>query len=101
MIMTRDEIQSKALEATQGKHRSGLALATGVGKTLVGLLHLEREYSPLKNILIVAPKKSIIEEWKVQAVKFSKEDLLTNVTFSTYLSLNNLPISFLFPHVIK
>ena len=88
MIMTRDEIQSKALEATQGKHRCGLALATGVGKTLVGLLHLEREYSPLKNILIVAPKKSIIEEWKIQAVKFQKESLLTNVTYSTYLSIN-------------
>jgi len=88
MIMTRDEIQKKALDATQGKHRCGLALATGVGKTLVGLLHLEREFSPLKNILVVAPKRSIIDEWKAQAVKFEKEHLLTNVTFSTYLSIN-------------
>jgi superfamily II DNA or RNA helicase len=88
MIMTRDDIQKEALEATQGKHRCGLALATGVGKTLVGLLHLEREFSPLKNILVVAPKKSIIEEWKVQAAKFGKEHLLNNVNFSTYLSLS-------------
>lgn len=88
MIMKRDDIQREALEATQGKHRCGLALATGVGKTLVGLMHLEREFSPLKNVLVVAPKKSIIDEWKAQAVKFQKESLLANVTFSTYLSIN-------------
>ena len=68
--MIRDEIQAEALKATENEFRCGLALATGVGKTLVGLLHLEREYSPLKNILVVAPKRSIIAEWRVQAIKF-------------------------------
>jgi superfamily II DNA or RNA helicase len=86
--MRRDEIQSAALKATEGKFRSGLGLATGVGKTLVGLMYLEQNVTPLKTVLIVAPKTSIITEWKTQAVKFQKESVLTNATFSTYLSLN-------------
>jgi superfamily II DNA or RNA helicase len=85
--MTRDEIQIKALESTQGKSRAGLALGTGVGKTKVGLMHIEDNYSPLKNILIVVPKRSIIDEWKNQADKFGVSHLLENAIFTTYLSL--------------
>jgi len=85
--MTRDEIQMKALESTKGRSRSGLALGTGVGKTKVGLMHMEDNYSPLKNILVVVPKRSIITEWKAQAEKFGLSHLLENTTFTTYLSL--------------
>lgn len=86
--MTRDEIQSAALAATDGQSRSSLGLATGVGKTLVGLMYLEKHMTPLMNVLIVAPKTSIIAEWRSQAHKFQKEKVLTNATYSTYLSLN-------------
>ena len=44
--MTREEIQEESLKATLGLSRCGLALATGVGKTLVGLNHIERNFSP-------------------------------------------------------
>ena len=84
--MNRDKVQAEALEATRGKDRCGLALATGVGKTLVALNHLEEHYSPLLNILVVAPKKSIFDSWRTEAQKFDKEKLLINITFSTYLS---------------
>ena len=40
--MTREEIQEEALKATEGKRRSTVVLGTGVGKTLVGLTHIER-----------------------------------------------------------
>lgn len=86
--MKRDEIQSAALAATEGRLRSSLGLATGVGKTLVGLMYLEKHITPLMNVLIVAPKTSIIAEWRSQAHKFQKESVLANATFSTYLSLN-------------
>lgn len=86
--MTRDEVQKLALESTEGKSRAGLALGTGVGKTYVGLMHIEKNYSPLKNILIVVPKKSIMTEWNAQAAKFGKLHLLENATFTTYLSLH-------------
>lgn len=86
--MDRDKVQSEALEATRGKERCGLALATGVGKTLVALNHLEEHYSPLLNILVVAPKISIFDAWRAEAQKFEKDRLLINITFTTYLSIN-------------
>jgi superfamily II DNA or RNA helicase len=86
--MNREEIQQEALNATLGLTKCGLGLATGVGKTLVGLLHIERNYSPLLNILVVAPKVSIFASWRHDAHKFDKEKLLENATFTTYLSLN-------------
>jgi superfamily II DNA or RNA helicase len=57
--MTREDIQKAALKATLGRKYAGLALATGIGKTLVGLNHMIRENGANKRILIVAPKKSI------------------------------------------
>ena len=86
--MNRDKVQAEALEATRGKDRCGLALATGVGKTLVALNHLEEHYSPLLNILVVAPKISIFDSWRTEAQKFDKAKLLINITFTTYLSIN-------------
>jgi superfamily II DNA or RNA helicase len=86
--MKREEIQEEALNATLGLARCGLGLATGVGKTLVGLLHMERNFSPLINILVVAPKVSIFGSWRFEAEKFGKSKLLENVTFTTYLSLS-------------
>jgi len=86
--MDRDKVQAEALEATRGKERCGLALATGVGKTLVALNHLEEHYSPLLNILVVAPKISIFDSWRAEAQKFDKAKLLMNITFTTYLSIN-------------
>jgi superfamily II DNA or RNA helicase len=86
--MTRDEIQATALKATEGRSRCSLGLATGVGKTLVGLLHMEKNVTPLMNVLVVGPTRTILSEWSIQAHKFQKDRLLSQVTFSTYLSLN-------------
>jgi superfamily II DNA or RNA helicase len=86
--MNREEVQKEALKATEGKKRSSIVLGTGVGKTLVGLMHIQKNFSPLISILVVAPKRSIIAEWRAQAIKFNMEKLLDNVTFTTYLSLN-------------
>jgi superfamily II DNA or RNA helicase len=86
--MTKNEIQEKALTAIEGYKRSGVALGTGVGKTRMGLMFIEKNFSPLKNILIVAPKKSIFEEWQKEADSIGKSFLLNNATFCTYLSIN-------------
>ena len=88
--MTREKIQELALNATNNKKRCSLILATGVGKTLVGLLHMERNLTPLMSVLIVAPKLSIFTSWRTEAIKFNKSHLLDNVQFTTYLSLNKL-----------
>jgi superfamily II DNA or RNA helicase len=86
--MTKDEVQLEALAATNGKRRCSVVLGTGVGKTLVGLNHIDQNTTPLMRVLIVAPKKSIFQSWKDDAVKFDKEELLNRMTFTTYLSLN-------------
>jgi len=86
--MTKDEVQLEALAATDGKRRCSVVLGTGVGKTLVGLNHIERNTTPLMKVLVVAPKKSIFQSWKDDAVKFNKEYLLGRMVFTTYLSLN-------------
>ena len=85
--MTREEIQEEALKATERRRRCSVVLGTGVGKTLVGLLHIERNTSELHNVLVVAPKKSIFQSWSDDAVKFGKQDLLKRITFSTYIGL--------------
>ena len=87
-MVDRDKVQAEALKRTIGINRCGLGLATGVGKTLVALNHLESNYSPLLNILVVAPKLSIFDSWREEARKFDKEKLLVRATFTTYLSLN-------------
>jgi superfamily II DNA or RNA helicase len=86
--MTKNEVQLEALKATEGKRKCSVVLGTGVGKTLVGLSHIEINTTALMKVLIVAPKKSIFQSWKDDAVKFGKEDLLGRMTFTTYLSLN-------------
>jgi superfamily II DNA or RNA helicase len=86
--MTKDEVQSEALESTRGKQKCSVVLGTGVGKTLVGLTHIEQNTTALMKVLVVAPKKSIFLSWKDDAEKFGKQDLLDRIVFTTYLSLN-------------
>jgi superfamily II DNA or RNA helicase len=86
--MNREEIQAEALKATEGKQKCSIVLGTGVGKTLVGLKHIEQNTTRLMKVLIVAPKKSIFQSWKDDAIKFGKVELLNRMVFTTYLSLN-------------
>jgi superfamily II DNA or RNA helicase len=86
--MNREEIQAEALKATEGKHKCSIVLGTGVGKTLVGLKHIEQNTTRLMKVLIIAPKKSIFQSWKDDAIKFKKVELLNRMVFTTYLSLN-------------
>ena len=88
--MTREEIQEKVLSTLLKVDRGTAALSGGTGKTLIGLKHMD--YMFVKGIndkfLVVAPKVSIFQSWKDDAVKFKLEHLLKHITFSTYLSLD-------------
>ena len=86
--MNREDIQKEALDATIGKQRCSIVLGTGVGKTLVGLKHMQLYTTPLMRTLVVAPKKSIFQSWKDDAAKFDMLEQLSRITFTTYLSLN-------------
>jgi len=89
--MDRQKIQNEAIKLSLLHKRLTLAISVGVGKTYIGLQYLKAlkyiEKNPLK-ILIVCPKNSIIDSWKLEADKFNLTNILNEVTFSTYLSLN-------------
>ena len=90
----RDKIQSEALAELVKYKRAGIAVSMGVGKTLIGLQHMEHEYSDTFRALVVAPKLSIFQSWKDDAVKFGKSYLLDHMNFTTYLSLNKQDLDY-------
>lgn len=85
----RIEIQDAALESTVDLHRCGLGVSMGVGKTFIGLRHMDNQFNEhgATKFLIVAPKLSIFETWKEEIVKFNLEHLLPHIKFTTYRSL--------------
>lgn len=86
--MTKNEIQQKALDSLIKFKNGTVSLSVGVGKTLVGLKHMDLHYTDSSFFLVVAPQKVIIQSWKDEAKKFNLDYLLDRITFTTYLSLN-------------
>jgi len=85
--MSRDKVQSEAIVEANKHFRCGLGISMGVGKTLIGLTHMASHYNKNSKFLVVAPKISIFQSWKDDAVKFKMQYLLDKIEFSTYLSL--------------
>lgn len=85
----RDQIQKDALTIALNNKRCGLGISMGVGKTLIGLNyinHLQGKNMGKLRVLVVAPKLSIFDSWKNDAIKFNID--INNIEFTTYLSLN-------------
>lgn len=86
---TREDIQTDCLNIMLQHKRGTAAVSMGVGKTLIGLKYVD--YFQDKNmrllrVLVVAPKLSIFNSWKDDAVKFNIS--VANIEFTTYLSLH-------------
>ena len=86
--MSRDQVQEEALDIAINNRRCGLGISMGVGKTRVGLQHMIKNYNPLANYLVVAPKKSIFKSWADEINKIDNDYLSNHITYSTYLSIN-------------
>lgn len=88
--MTREEIQKEALDKISKYKRCTAALSMGVGKTLIGLQYIDdcqkRSLVDLR-VLVVAPKLTIFTSWTDDAQKFNLTHLLSNIEFTTYVSL--------------
>jgi superfamily II DNA or RNA helicase len=88
-MKSKDDIQKEALETILKYDKAGVEISMGVGKTLLGLMHMDtiskELYEP--KFLIVAPKVSIFDSWKSDAEKHGYEHLIDKMTFTTYLSL--------------
>lgn len=85
----KTSIQEECLQRILPLKRCGAAISMGVGKTLLGLKHMQDRYekNPNRDFLVVAPKKSIFQSWKDDAYKFGLEHLLVHIKFSTYVGL--------------
>ena len=92
MEVTKDSIQSKALDIIKLYNRCGVSVSMGVGKTRLALKHFKYVQSqmlpddPPMKALVVVPKNSIITEaWKpeIEGMGLDEDDF----EFVTYLSL--------------
>lgn len=92
----REEVQKNALSAVAGKSRCGVGVSMGVGKTYIGLQHMKDhlDANPGASFLVAAPKVSIYQSWKDDALKFGLSELLDCITFTTYRSLNKQDLSY-------
>lgn len=88
--MNREEIQNLVLAELLKINRGTAALSGGVGKTLIGLRHMDNIFNAglCDKFLVVAPKKAIFQSWIDDAKKFNFEYLIKHIKFTTYLSLN-------------
>jgi superfamily II DNA or RNA helicase len=96
-LSKREEIQKKALEEAKGHLRCGLAISMGVGKTFIGLQHMDwylKRINPDAVFLVVAPKRSIFTSWFDDMDKFGLSYLKDRVTVTTYLSLNKQSLQY-------
>lgn len=87
----REEVQEEALKVLQENKRAGLAVSMGVGKTYIGIQHMDwylKNVNPDARFLVVAPKKSIFSSWFNDIDKFKMDYLKDRVTVTTYLSLS-------------
>jgi len=93
-MKTRDEIQNEALKTILPLKRAGVGVSMGVGKTLIGLMHMDNNHNLTSKFLIVASKKSILKEWIQEAKKHNLEHLIPHIHLSTYLSLSKQDLDY-------
>ena len=91
----KQTLQDHILTVIQGKRLVGVAVAMGVGKTVIGLRDMDRvltehqlRRSATKPFLVAAPTQAILDSWPQEAHKFGLGHLLDCITFTTYRSLS-------------
>jgi superfamily II DNA or RNA helicase len=86
-MKTKDQIQLEALDAIGTLSNAGIEVSMGVGKTLLGLKHMAKNYTDISRFLVVAPRVRIFDSWLEEATKHGYEYLLDHIDFTTYVSL--------------
>lgn len=83
--LLRTKISEELLHSD--KRHYVLECATGLGKTNLALQKISQLYSQDAKILIVIPRNVLIQNWIEEFKKWHYEDILSNITFVTYVSL--------------
>lgn len=87
MAKTKNEIQNEALAILLRVERGAAGITMGGGKTLLGLRHMNENYTEYAKFLVVAPKLAVFEEWKSQAEEHKLAHLIPHMEFTTYRSI--------------
>ena len=88
--ISRDKVQTDALDIALNNKRATLGISMGVGKTRIAINHLIKLYDPFIRGLVVIPKLSVREVWTTEINLMGMQYLLPHLQFVTYLSLNKL-----------
>jgi|TARA_R100000084_G_scaffold109169_1_gene74361 superfamily II DNA or RNA helicase len=86
--LNRNVVNEEALKKTYNYKKCGLAMSMGMGKTRIGLKHMQKFFDPFVKYLVVAPKHSVFASWIDEIAEINAEDLIPHITFTTYLSIN-------------
>lgn len=86
--ISKDDIQGLALEAILPYNRCTAAITVGGGKTRLGLMHMNKNYTDYCMFLVVAPKKAIMQSWLDEIDSCGYQYLIPHIKFTTYLSLD-------------
>ena len=90
----KDEIQAQALTAIGDRKQAGVNISMGVGKTRLGLKHMNARYTDTAKFLVVYPKNSIQDAWVTDAINADMGHLLPHITFVNYRSLSKMEFDF-------
>ena len=87
--ISRNKVQTDALDIAINNERATLGISMGVGKTRIAINHLIKLYDPFIRVLVVVPKWSVKDSWEVELVKMNLfVQLDEHIEYTTYLSLN-------------
>ena len=87
-VTKKDSVQELALTEIAKHNRCSVGISMGVGKTRIGIKHLQKNYHPFIKALVVIPKLSIKDSWIAELGKMGLEKLEPHLEFTTYLSIN-------------
>lgn len=91
MKKSKTQIQDEALKELLPVRKGSVEISMGVGKTLLGLRHMDYIHKVTKGnkrFLVVASRLSIFDSWKKDAKDYNLEHLLDLIDFTTYRSLS-------------
>lgn len=86
----KDEIQGEALAAIGDRKQAGINVSMAVGKTRIGLKHMNKRYHETAKFLVVYPKNSIEDSWVTEAIKADMGHLLPHIDFVNYRSIDKM-----------
>lgn len=87
---TKDSLQDDALKIALNHRQCSLSLSMGSGKTLIGLKYIESHYTDSLRVLVVVPKRKVMDTWLEEADKHNKAFVKDHIDFVTYISLHKV-----------